>query len=213
MLTEEGVTKPRYQIWCDHADVTPSSYFPVYQITKEEKRIAKDYSAKWAGKTVIGVGINANDPKRGLLVPEVLAILSKLHEAGLHPVTIDASARLQDYDYIIGKKVSEIIPLLEKMTAVITVDSGLLHMAGVAKTPIVGLFGPTDPNMRMKPYIGVATNGKQLASCSPCWYQYSCLKQDAPEKNRIKCLRNINPDIIIEETLRIINERNITSRK
>lgn len=196
---------PRYEIWCNRAGVIPSTYKPIYKITQEEQKIADEFIYKnWGNKRLIGVGLGACDKKRALTIGKLRQICKGLKNQGLHPITIDPTNRFEDLDYIIGKRFKELMPLIKRMDAVITVDSGLLHMAGTLDTPIIGIFGPTDPDMRMKLYRGSAINSKMLVPCAHCWYGYQCLKEQNPSLH-YKCLTKIRPEIIIEETLRWVN--------
>ena len=49
---------------------------------------------------------------------------------------------------LVGKtKLYELFYILKKAKLVISVDCGILHIASYLNLPIVGLFGPTDPNI------------------------------------------------------------------
>jgi 3-deoxy-D-manno-octulosonic-acid transferase/heptosyltransferase-1 len=74
----------------------------------------------------------------------------------------------------------------------ITTDSGPMHIAAAVGTPVVALFGPTDPS-RTGPYgMGHTVIRKDL-SCSPCFLK----KCDS-----MKCMR----DITIEEVYQAVKE-------
>jgi len=73
--------------------------------------------------------------------------------------------------------------LYKKARMVISTDSGPMHLAAAAGTPVIALFGPTDP-ARTGPYgSGHAVIRAEL-SCSPCF-----LKK-CPTK---KCMEDISP--------------------
>jgi ADP-heptose:LPS heptosyltransferase len=200
--TPEGIQKPRYQVWCEAAGVVPSSYAPIYVIKKDERKYAEHYTKEhWAGKKVVGVGLSACDKKRAWSVGKLTELCQKLLDAGLHPVTIDPTCTIPGFEGLIGKRIRELIPLIEQMDVCVSVDSGLIHMAGVVGTPIVGIFGPTDYKMRMGPYLGSATDSRQLVECAPCWYKYQCLGKDHPCRP-YTCLNKIAVDVVVEEILR-----------
>jgi ADP-heptose:LPS heptosyltransferase len=206
MKSEQGITKPRYQIWCDAVGVTPSSYSPIYQVTKVEQAIAKGVFDKrgFTGKPIVGVGCAACDPKRGIPLDKTAEICNGLKKAGVIPVTIDATLQIPGVESIIGTRLRDLMPMIKLMDAMITVDSGLLHMAGAVGTPVIGIFGPTDHKMRMGTYLGTATDSRKLMPCAPCWYGYHCLRDVDPSKH-FECLKKIKSDIIVEETLRWLN--------
>ena len=87
------------------------------------------------------------------------------------------------------------------MKCVVTVDSGILHMSGVVGTPVIGIFGPTDYQMRTAYYRGSYTDSRKLIDCAPCWYNYPCLGKDFEHKP-FECLNRVSVDCVVEETLR-----------
>ena len=81
----------------------------------------------------------------------------------------------------------------------ITTDSGPMHIAAAAGTPVIALFGPTDPS-RTGPYgIGHTVIRKEL-SCSPCFLK-KC--------DTIKCMY----DITVEEVFQAVAEKLRTNSK
>ena len=206
-----GVVTPRYVAWCDHAGVAPSSYAPLYKVTEEERKVAKAYAAeRWAGKTVVGLGLSACEKKRALGIGKLEAICKALTAAGLHPVTIDPTCSIPGFDYLVGKRIRDLMPLIEQMSCVISVDSGILHMAGAVGTPVVGLFGPTDQAMRMGNYLGSAVDCHQLIDCAPCWYNFPCDGRQWFHHQPFECITRIPVSGIVEETLRWVKHRQDT---
>jgi len=200
--TPEGVQKPRYQVWCEAAEVTPSSYAPIYRVTKDEARIAKNYADEhWKDKKVVGVGLSACDKKRAWSIGKLTALCQQLSAQNLHVVTIDPVCRIDGFDGFIGKRIRELMPMIANMDAMVSVDSGMLHMAGALGVPVIGIFGPTDYKMRMGNYLGSATDSRQIVDCAPCWYKYPCLGNNHSCKP-YECLERISVDSVVEETLR-----------
>jgi ADP-heptose:LPS heptosyltransferase len=215
MNSPGGVITPRYVAWCDACGITePSSYAPIYRITDQERKAAKEYTVKhWAGKTVIGVGLSACDKKRALGIGKLTEICTSLAAEGLHPVTIDPTCTIPGVDYLINKRIRDLMPLIEQMRVIVTVDSGTLHMAGALGVPVVGIFGPTDYKMRMNNYLGGATDSRQLVDCAPCFYKFPCDSGKAFHHKPFECLRRIAVTGIVEETLRWVEYRRKTGTK
>lgn len=203
MHTPEGIKKPRYQVWCEHAGVVPSTYFPIYQIKKKEREVADDYFRErgWNPDEIVAVGATSCDKKRAIGQHMLNTLCAGIKRNGLRPVIIDPSFKLEDYDAINGKRISELMPLIERMRVAVSVDSGLLHMAGALKVPVVGIFGPTDQEMRMRLYKGSAIDSRKLVACAPCWYGYHCLK-DLNQSRHFECLNKIDPNMVVEEVRR-----------
>ncbi|MCC7519441.1 MAG: glycosyltransferase family 9 protein [Verrucomicrobiae bacterium] len=61
---------------------------------------------------------------------------------------------------------------MRRCRAVVTNDSGLLHVAVAVNTPTVTIFGPTNPR-RSGAWGGRATVVRRDLSCSPCFYHTS----------------------------------------
>jgi heptosyltransferase-1 len=78
----------------------------------------------------------------------------------------------------------ELAYLDKKARFVITTDSGPMHLAAAVGTPVVALFGPTDP-ARTGPYGEGHTIVRAGLPCSPCF-----LKK-CPTR---KCMQDISPE-------------------
>jgi 3-deoxy-D-manno-octulosonic-acid transferase/heptosyltransferase-1 len=76
--------------------------------------------------------------------------------------------------------------LYKKAQIVITTDSGPMHLAAAVETPVIALFGPTDPE-RTGPYGTGHTIIRAELPCSPC------LLKKCPTK---KCMEDISPQQI-----------------
>jgi ADP-heptose:LPS heptosyltransferase len=64
--------------------------------------------------------------------------------------------------------------------AVITTDAGPMHLAAAVGTPVIALFGPTDP-ARTGPYGTGHTVVRTNLSCSPCLLK-KCSTKECMEK-------------------------------
>lgn len=84
-------------------------------------------------------------------------------------------------------RLPELACLYKKALAVVTTDSGPMHLAAAVGAPVVALFGPTDPK-RTGPYGAGHTVIRSGLSCSPC------LKKTCPTK---QCMEEIAPEQVI----------------
>lgn len=105
---------------------------------------------------------------------------------------LDANCRAQTHNYCGQTSLSQAIILLAKAHAVVSNDSGLMHIAAALQRPTLGLYGSTDP-LHTPPagMLGVAqvatlSLGK---SCSPC-FQRNC---PLPSPRNMACLRDMSP--------------------
>ena len=80
---------------------------------------------------------------------------------------------------------SELAYIYKKARFVITTDSGPMHLAAAVGTPVIALFGPTDP-VRTGPYGEGHTIVRTELPCSPCFLKKcptkKCMKEILPEQ-------------------------------
>lgn len=105
--------------------------------------------------------------------------------AGMNPPPVSLVGRLT---------LKQLVAVLRDVDLMITVDSGPMHIATALGTPVVALFGPTDP-LRTGP-LGPARILRRELPCSPC-LQRSCRIDDA-----YRCMR----DLSVVEVLGAVHE-------
>jgi heptosyltransferase-2 len=64
-------------------------------------------------------------------------------------------------------KLDEAVALIARASAVVSNDSGLLHIASGLNRPVVALYGPTDPD-HAPPFSDLARSMSLRLECSPC---------------------------------------------
>ena len=90
---------------------------------------------------------------------------------------------------------TELACIYKDALAVISTDSGPMHLAAAANTPVIALFGPTDP-ARTGPYGTGHVIIRTDLSCSPC------LLKKCPTK---KCMTDILPEQVLAAVKEIVN--------
>jgi lipopolysaccharide heptosyltransferase I len=91
----------------------------------------------------------------------------------------------------------QLIALLKRAKLFIGGDTGPLHLAAACGTPIVGIFGPTDP-LRNGPFSPEDIVVSHQVPCGPCY------KRTCPVYNK-ECLRLVQVDEVFEAVLRRLN--------
>lgn len=88
----------------------------------------------------------------------------------------------------------ELVYVYKKAQIVITTDSGPMHLAAAVKTPVIALFGPTDP-ARTGPYGTGHEIIRTEIACSPCFLK----KCPTP-----KCMEDISPEQVFAAAQNIL---------
>jgi len=71
---------------------------------------------------------------------------------------------------LVGKDSPELLPaLLAELDLLVSGDTGVAHLAAALGTPVVTLFGPTDPHQSAP--RGPALVVRHAVPCSPCFYR------------------------------------------
>ena len=82
--------------------------------------------------------------------------------------------------------------LYRKASLLVTTDSGPMHLAAAVETPVVALFGPTDPS-RTGPHGNGHTVIRMELPCSPCFFRTCdtklCMREITVE-NVFQAIRN-----------------------
>jgi heptosyltransferase I len=90
-------------------------------------------------------------------------------------------------------KLRELACIYREAALLVTTDSGPMHLAAAVGTPVVALFGPTDP-ARTGPYGPGHRIIRKGCSCSPCFRKHC----EAP------CCMT---EITVEEVFRVVSEK------
>jgi ADP-heptose:LPS heptosyltransferase len=89
---------------------------------------------------------------------------------------------------------SEFLALLRRATVFIGCDSGPMHLASLARTPVVAIFGPTDP-IENEPFPGVPSRVVRVdVGCNPC--REGCSVR--------ACMRAVQPETVAEAALSLL---------
>ena len=91
----------------------------------------------------------------------------------------------------------ELIALLRRLQLFITNDSGPMHLAAAVGTPVIALFGPTDPT-RTGPYGAGHAILRSGIPCSPC-FSRRCTNAVTME-----CMTTIHPQQMIESATKLL---------
>jgi heptosyltransferase-2 len=157
---------------CPGAGFGSAKRWPLDRFGALGERLAKD-----RGATLVVLGGAAEQPMGEALVARI----------GEGSINLTGETSLRDA-----------LAIVSLSTVVVSNDSGLLHLAAASGTPVVALFGPTDPN-RTGPTVltpSSVTIVRRSVSCSPCELR------ECPIDHR--CMVWIDPDEVYEAVCRSV---------
>ncbi|MCP2606129.1 lipopolysaccharide heptosyltransferase I, partial [Candidatus Aminicenantes bacterium AC-708-I09] len=91
--------------------------------------------------------------------------------------------------------ISELMGLISRATILVSGDSFPLHFASAILIPVVGIFGPTDPE-RNGPIRSHDEIVFHKLTCSFC-YKRKC--------DSMECIKKISPNEVYEKVIKILN--------
>lgn len=108
---------------------------------------------------------------------------------------------LCDLDLVAKAGLGGFLGMLGRMDLLVTHDSGPLHLADLAGTPVVGLFGPTVAEEKRPIAVRheMLSTSSELA-CRPCYdgHRYA-------DCSRPLCMTTIEPSRVVEAALRLLH--------
>ncbi len=106
-------------------------------------------------------------------------------------------------DCIARFSLPQVVSLCDDCDAVISHDTGPLHLAGLSRSCLIGIFGPTDPGVFMprRPYA-VAIWGGHGFACRPCYdgREFAACKFNG-------CMYQVGPELVLRELDLLLEER------
>ncbi|MGH6693269.1 MAG: lipopolysaccharide heptosyltransferase II, partial [Gammaproteobacteria bacterium] len=106
--------------------------------------------------------------------------------------------------------IDELISLLTGAELVVAGDTGPLHVAAAVGTPVVGIYGPTDP-MNSGPRGEHAAVVRLGLPCSPCYDLRSPADCKLPDRSAI-CMSQLSAERVLEAIARVLRrDRDITN--
>ncbi|MDD4599668.1 MAG: lipopolysaccharide heptosyltransferase II [Negativicutes bacterium] len=186
---------------------------PYFEVNVTEKEASKtkaitDKAGIDITKPYVVLAPGTNWPNKCWPTSHFAALVDKLFDDGIIPVVIGgpkddrlyneiaAEANIPPVDLIGKTNLKELAYIIQQARAFIGGDTGPMHLAAAVNTPVIALFGPTDPN-RNGPY---GDGHKVLITaweCRGCWKR-SCAKNNI-------CLEGIDPSMVYSEVKRLIS--------
>ena len=137
--------KNRTDLACDLLDVAPENRKPVLNLRPAEIAWAQGFCQDHYDMSgpVIGIVTDGSCDARRIPPLTVAEIAALALDARWEAVLMSRDA---------GFTIRQYAALVTQLTCLVTPDTGAMHVAGALDVPTVALFGPTDPESRMKYY-------------------------------------------------------------
>ena len=101
----------------------------------------------------------------------------------------------------------EAAAVLSRCDLLVSVDTGLAHLAAAVGTPCVGIFGPIYPELRMHPGLGRAVIAAN-AECRGCFHWYDGDVRSCP-KGHHECMQLISAESVMGAIYKVIDRSNL----
>ncbi|MCX7797501.1 MAG: glycosyltransferase family 9 protein [Melioribacter sp.] len=140
--------------------ISTQNFISHIKITEEDEKRVNEFISSMDlcdNELLIGLHIGAGKPQNRWPLNNFIELINKLHKK--YKVKIYLTGSNADWNeikyikenlkvnvnYFINKPISQLAALISKSSLFITNDTGVMHVAGVTKTPQISLFGPTNP--------------------------------------------------------------------
>ena len=105
---------------------------------------------------------------------------------------------------VVGQtSLDELIDLLQAAAVVVAGDTGPLHVAAALGTPVVGIYGPTDPT-NSGPLAERSEVVRLGLTCSPCYDLRSPADCKLPDRSTV-CMSGLAPTLVFEALARVLD--------
>jgi lipopolysaccharide heptosyltransferase I len=102
-------------------------------------------------------------------------------------------------------RLPDLAALVNRANLCVTNDSGPMHLAAALGTPVVAIFGPTDP-VWVGPYGKPESVVRVGLKCSPCYLRKL---RECPYDHA--CMRQVSAEMVIERAHRILGRKTVAA--
>lgn len=112
--------------------------------------------------------------------------------------------RTKNFIDLVGKiSISQLPDVISSCSAIISNDSGLMHLSAATLTPVVAIYGMTDPSItwvydNSSPHCII-----QRDKVKPCYHMVDDVRVYCPS---LHCINNISVDFVYENLLKILKK-------
>ncbi|MBI4437182.1 MAG: glycosyltransferase family 9 protein [Candidatus Omnitrophica bacterium] len=100
-----------------------------------------------------------------------------------------------------GQTLRQTAALLTRCDLLVSNDTSLSHLATAVETPVIAIFGPTNP-WKNRPYGEKSRILRKELPCSPCYETWAGAKIVCTNPDSFACLKGIAVEEVLEEALK-----------
>ncbi len=193
-IYQPNIQKTKQDLFSDVLNVKISDFKPIIKLTKEEISFAKNYLDKINRKIILIAPLTENI-SRNWPLNKWKDLINKIKKLNYQIIIVDKKLKWADEDLLFfnNHTLRELFSLVAHSDFVICNDSGLLHIAGAFEKTCLGIFGPTNPNLRCIYKNSYSVREKK--DCSPCWYN-RC--------DKMICMKELSVNIVENKFLEVV---------
>lgn len=166
-----------------------------------------------AGAPRVLLNFSARKPANRWGVDRFAELADALHQKGIIPVLTGGPDDREEAREILERvstplrsivargRLLDLAALMPSFDAVITGDTGPMHIAVAMQVPVVALFGPANP-VRTGPYSPDAVVLQMARDCQPCYARHCKFKKQPPP-----CLTDISVDYVVSTILETLQQK------
>ena len=156
------------------------------------------------------LNFSARKPANRWGIERFAALADALESKGIVPILTGGPGDLEEetaiqsrcshpVNSLVGKcSLNQLAATMTHFDAMVTGDTGPMHIAVAMDLPVVALFGPANP-VRTGPYSPEAVILQKPYECQPCYRRHCKLKQEPPP-----CLTDIEVEEVVAEVQRVL---------
>jgi len=192
------------------ATITPDDRIPHLEVDAQSQQEIEQLLRKegmQADKALIACHVSSNNGQsKRWPIPYWATLLDRLmREEGVQivltgapvdlPIIEEVVRRMREQPINLAGKTSlpQLVALLYRADLIISGDSGPIHMASALGTPIIGIYGPTNPSLS-GPVSPDAIVLRSDIWCSPC---YNAKSPADCRFHTTQCMKNITPSQVL----------------
>ncbi len=189
--------------------VSRELYFPVNEsLLARAKKVLREFKVDDGAPYVVFAPGAAYGPAKKWPLEYFKEVAKGLSSQGISVLVLGGRAEFSDGEFIIqgiksaynlcGKTLIEDLPgIFLGAKALISNDSGLMHLGAALRIPQIAIFGSTSPELT-GPKNPRAIVLKKDFPCSPC-FQRTCKNED------YRCLKSITPEEVLKSLAKLMN--------